>query len=393
MEMNKCVAEVCVLGFATVVLLLYILGQHVPFRTSKISMQANTELSNSPHPTRLSKQTSIKSSEISSNTKSPTSEYLTLLLPHENPRDLQLRLEHTFRINPSFKLSKCPVSLQTKMKETDWTADKYHPEIHMLMNEQLLDQSEYRRLLPYLIPYGYNSIPSPLPYDDVARILSLFPATESIFDFKEARPSCLRCAVVGNGGILKGSSRGMEIDDHHMVFRVNNAIRRGHENDVGNRTTHYFFFDRSLRDLEKRDVPRDEGIKYVFVPCERNDYSYIKRVVTGSEPKIRAKANDVRVLHPDFIRYVQRIWMGLSQTSPYFRPTTGSLMLLTALHAGCDYVQLYGMGYQPKYSLYYFDDDYRGYNISTSVHNLSKEIGLIKSLHEAEIIDWYQRLT
>lgn len=30
---------------------------------------------------------------------------------------------------------------------------------------------------------------------------------------------CVRCAVVGNGGILNGSRQGKAIDAHHLVFR------------------------------------------------------------------------------------------------------------------------------------------------------------------------------
>ena len=44
----------------------------------------------------------------------------------------------------------------------------------------------------------------------------------------------------------------------HYFDRLNNAIRRGHEVDVGNRTTHYFFYDRSLQNMDKRDVPTDK---------------------------------------------------------------------------------------------------------------------------------------
>ena len=31
--------------------------------------------------------------------------------------------------------------------------------------------------------------------------------------------SCIRCAVVGGGGVLNGSNAGAEIDSHHFVFR------------------------------------------------------------------------------------------------------------------------------------------------------------------------------
>lgn len=33
------------------------------------------------------------------------------------------------------------------------------------------------------------------------------------------RSECIRCAVVGNGGILNGSRKGKEIDEHDYVFR------------------------------------------------------------------------------------------------------------------------------------------------------------------------------
>lgn len=53
----------------------------------------------------------------------------------------------------------------------------------------------------------------------------------------DARPSCDTCAVVGAAGSLRGAGQGAEIDGHDCVFRVNNAVTRGHEKDVGTRTT------------------------------------------------------------------------------------------------------------------------------------------------------------
>ncbi|CAI9596483.1 unnamed protein product [Staurois parvus] len=62
-----------------------------------------------------------------------------------------------------------------------------------------------------------------------------------MFDTWKGTSPCIRCAVVGNGGILNGSRVGKEIDSHDYVFRVNGAITAGFEKDVGNRTSFYFF--------------------------------------------------------------------------------------------------------------------------------------------------------
>ncbi|KAI8497027.1 Solute carrier 49 member 4 [Branchiostoma belcheri] len=58
-----------------------------------------------------------------------------------------------------------------------------------------------------------------------------------------------------------------------------------------------------------------------------------------------------------------------------FRPTTGGIMTMTALHA-CDKLSLYGMGYNIKYSNHYFDTEYHEFLSVMNSHNHIREIQL-----------------
>lgn len=44
-------------------------------------------------------------------------------------------------------------------------------------------------------------------------------ANQQLFDRAAFPGGCVRCAVVGNGGILNGSRQGQAIDSHDLVFR------------------------------------------------------------------------------------------------------------------------------------------------------------------------------
>lgn len=39
------------------------------------------------------------------------------------------------------------------------------------------------------------------------------------WEMRKTQSKCIRCAVVGNAGILNGSKKGQEIDKHDYVFR------------------------------------------------------------------------------------------------------------------------------------------------------------------------------
>ncbi|XP_030855899.1 alpha-N-acetylgalactosaminide alpha-2,6-sialyltransferase 2-like [Strongylocentrotus purpuratus] len=141
--------------------------------------------------------------------------------------------------------------------------------------------------------------------------------------------------------------------------------------------------------MQQADIPTDKGIKWVFLPCRLNDYHYISEVVKGTNPKqkLKAQAADVRLLHPDFVRYVHKVWMRTES----FRPSTGAVMFMTALHSGCDSLSVYGMGFNHKYTSYYYDQTFTIYKNLKQWHDFAREIEIMKKLDKAGIIKWYKR--
>uniref|UniRef100_A0A3P9B6C2 alpha-N-acetylgalactosaminide alpha-2,6-sialyltransferase n=1 Tax=Maylandia zebra TaxID=106582 RepID=A0A3P9B6C2_9CICH len=107
---------------------------------------------------------------------------------------------------------------------------------------------------------------------------------------KPGGDGCVRCAVVGTGGILNGSKKGVEIDGHDYVFRMNGAITKGYEEDVGNKTSVYVHTAHSittslylLKKYGYKSAPHDEGIKYVLIPEGMRDFQWLKALLRGEK--------------------------------------------------------------------------------------------------------------
>lgn len=73
-------------------------------------------------------------------------------------------------------------------------------------------------MTPERPPRGIPPCPAPIA---ITSTLSLLNGSEStqLFASRDQLPDCIRCAVVGNGGILNGSRQGLNIDAHDYVFR------------------------------------------------------------------------------------------------------------------------------------------------------------------------------
>ncbi|ELK12331.1 Alpha-N-acetylgalactosaminide alpha-2,6-sialyltransferase 2, partial [Pteropus alecto] len=252
----------------------------------------------------------------------------------------------------------------------------------------------------------------------IASTLGLLNGSESaqLFASRERLRDCVRCAVVGNGGILNGSRQGRNIDAHDYVFRLNGAVIKDFEDDVGTKTSFYGFTVNTMknslisyRKLGFTSVPQGQDLYYIFIPSDIRDYVMLRSAILGvpvpegpdkgDRPQTyfgpEASASKFKLLHPDFISYLtQRFLKSKLMNSNFgnlYMPSTGALMLLTALHT-CDQVSAYGFitsNYQ-KFSDHYFERKKMPL-IFYANHDLSLESTLWRDLHNAGILWLYQR--
>lgn len=77
------------------------------------------------------------------------------------------------------------------------------------------------------LPHGSPPCLAPTAINSTLSLLNGSESSQLFATSKKPLSSCIRCAVVGNGGILNGSRQGLNIDAHDYVFRYGRRAGRG----------------------------------------------------------------------------------------------------------------------------------------------------------------------
>ncbi|XP_029015824.1 alpha-N-acetylgalactosaminide alpha-2,6-sialyltransferase 2 [Betta splendens] len=272
-------------------------------------------------------------------------------------------------------------------------------------SEQAWDYLKERAL-----PYGWKGV----SVDDLKFILSHLNSSDLLP--RRSPHRCVRCAVVGNGGILRGSKQGKNIDSHDFVFRVNGAVTKGFEDDVGERTSVYVFSTNSMKNSLKSyfksgftKVPQSPEVKYIFIPADIRDFLMIKAAVLNETVSSGFDKGDrpwkyfghkppdsFKILHPDFISNITHSLLRSKRlnnpkTRNVYMPSSGAMMLLTALHT-CDQVSAFGFITRnyADFSDHYYDLVKRRL-VFYANHDLKLEGELWDELHRRRVMKLYQR--
>ncbi|XP_021270689.1 alpha-N-acetylgalactosaminide alpha-2,6-sialyltransferase 2-like [Numida meleagris] len=320
-------------------------------------------------------------------------------------------LGDTYGQDETYSSSGCPNSIRKKIGATKFGAT-FLPTIPVLQWARHAREDEYQRLRRYGGAHGWKDV----PWDVLQSALSLLNTSGSalLADPRPLPARCTRCAVVGNGGILRGSGAGPTIDAHDYVFRVNGAITEGFERDVGSRTSFYVFSTNTMVNALHsyaadgfQHPPQTPETCYVFLPDHDRDYLLLRaalsqrRVDGGRDKGVHPqeffgedlKVGKFRMLHPDFIRYLRNRFLHshilATPLRSLYRPSTGAVMLLAAIHT-CDQVSAFGFmtpGYR-AYSDHYFDRGHKEVQFFIN-HDLRMEMQLWQRLQHSGILWLY----
>uniref|UniRef100_A0A8B9K7W1 beta-galactoside alpha-2,3-sialyltransferase n=1 Tax=Astyanax mexicanus TaxID=7994 RepID=A0A8B9K7W1_ASTMX len=237
---------------------------------------------------------------------------------------------------------------------SDWFDENYDPDISPVWtrdNIQLPSDVYYWwvMLQPQFKPHSIQQV--------LLRLFQVIPGRSPYGSWDPAR--CLRCAVVGNSGNLRGTGYGPVIDGHNYIMRINLAPTVGYEEDVGSHTTHHFMYPESAKNLAT-------NVSFVLVPFKTLDLLWITSALSTGQ------------IHKDTYTHTRT----LKHHGRY--PSTGMLVLFFALHV-CDEVNVFGFGADSRgnWHHYWEQNRYSGEFRKTGVHDADYEAQIIDRLAKA----------
>lgn len=326
--------------------------------------------------------------------------------------------EEEYSLDAGSLQTTCPGSVKITASHSPWLQNIFLPNITLFLDSGRFNQSEWNRLEHFTPPFGFMELNQSL----VQKVVSRFPPVPQQQLLLASLPArhlrCITCAVVGNGGILNNSRMGQEIDSHDYVFRLSGAVIKGYEQDVGTRTSFYgftaFSLVQSILNLGHQGfqhVPLGKDVRYLHFLEGTRDYEWLEAMFlnrTMANTKLSwfrhrpqeafREALDLDryfLVHPDILRYMKNRFLRSKTLDTahwrLYRPTTGALLLLTALHL-CDKVSAYGFITQghERFSDHYYDASWKRLIFYIN-HDFELERMVWKRLHDEGIIQLYQR--
>ncbi|KAI5282989.1 Alpha-N-Acetylgalactosaminide Alpha-2,6-Sialyltransferase 1 [Manis pentadactyla] len=320
----------------------------------------------------------------------------------------QWDFEENYSLDTGGRQTTCPDSLKVRASKSLWFRELFLANLTLFLDSRHFNRSEWDRLEHFAPPFGFMELNFSLVQNVVTRFPPVAEQQLLLASLPAGSSRCVSCAVVGNGGILNNSRMGREIDGHDYVFRLSGAVIKGYEQDVGTRTSFYgftaFSLTQSLIILGSRGfqhVPLGKDIHYLHFLEGTRDYEWLEALLLNQtlvKNNLWSRRRPLEafrealhldrymLLHPDLLRYMKNRFLRSKTLNTahwrIYRPTTGALMLLTALQL-CDQVSAYGFiteGHE-HFSNHYYDKSWKK-TIFYINHDFNLEKTLWKRLHD-----------
>ncbi|XP_041645386.1 ST3 beta-galactoside alpha-2,3-sialyltransferase 7 isoform X2 [Cheilinus undulatus] len=205
--------------------------------------------------------------------------------------------------------------------------------------------------------------------------------------------SCMRCVVVGSGGVLHGSHLGAHIDQYDIIIRLNNAPVSGYERDAGSRTTIRLLYPEAAP--HSADEYKNTTIVALMV-FKSLDLDWLTSVITKQPlsfwsklwfwrevvEDIPLKAEHFRIVNPEIMHKTAQVLGKYAQKKGKMVPTLGASAVVMALQL-CDQVSLAGFGYDMKHPgapLHYYEAIRMDFMKAQVVHDVSAEKLFLRDL-------------